>query len=276
MLIFDIGAHHGEDSEYYLKKGFKVVAFECAPNNINYLKQLFESEIETGALVLETKAVISEGGNGKQVEFFVDEHSVWGTVYFEWSSRNSRLNSTSQPILVDTIDPLEIYSKHGLPFYMKIDVEGSDIDVLRSLVVVEYQLRPKFVSVESSKVSWKSLMQEFSIFKDLGYTKFAVVQQSRNHKKVSRLVAPDGRIELFRHKRHSSGPFGEDLHVKWMSYDKAIDKYRMIFVKYQLFGDDGIFSPRKIKLRFVRRLYVYALLILQLLPGWFDTHAMRE
>lgn len=30
-LIFDLGMHHGHDSEYYLKKGFQVVAVEANP-----------------------------------------------------------------------------------------------------------------------------------------------------------------------------------------------------------------------------------------------------
>lgn len=30
-LIFDLGMHHGHDSEYYLKKGFRVVAVEANP-----------------------------------------------------------------------------------------------------------------------------------------------------------------------------------------------------------------------------------------------------
>jgi hypothetical protein len=31
-LIFDIGAHRGEDTEYYLRRGFRVVAVECEPS----------------------------------------------------------------------------------------------------------------------------------------------------------------------------------------------------------------------------------------------------
>lgn len=31
QLIYDIGAHLGEDTDFYLKKGFKVVAIEANP-----------------------------------------------------------------------------------------------------------------------------------------------------------------------------------------------------------------------------------------------------
>jgi hypothetical protein len=32
-LIYDVGLHLGEDSEFYLKKGFNVVAVEANPVN---------------------------------------------------------------------------------------------------------------------------------------------------------------------------------------------------------------------------------------------------
>ena len=30
-LIYDVGLHHGEDTAFYLKKVFRVVAFEACP-----------------------------------------------------------------------------------------------------------------------------------------------------------------------------------------------------------------------------------------------------
>jgi len=37
-LIFDIGSHKGEDTDFYLKKAFKVVAFEANPKLIAHCK----------------------------------------------------------------------------------------------------------------------------------------------------------------------------------------------------------------------------------------------
>ena len=31
-LIYDVGMHKGEDTELYLKKGFRVIAFEADPD----------------------------------------------------------------------------------------------------------------------------------------------------------------------------------------------------------------------------------------------------
>ncbi len=30
-LIYDVGMHKGEDADYYLKKGFRVIGFEAIP-----------------------------------------------------------------------------------------------------------------------------------------------------------------------------------------------------------------------------------------------------
>ena len=45
MLVFDIGAHLGEDTEYYLARGFDVIAFECMPENIKQIQDKFPKEI---------------------------------------------------------------------------------------------------------------------------------------------------------------------------------------------------------------------------------------
>jgi len=40
-LIFDVGMHKGEDTDFYIKKGFDVIGFEANPELIKYLKKLF-------------------------------------------------------------------------------------------------------------------------------------------------------------------------------------------------------------------------------------------
>jgi hypothetical protein len=51
-LIFDIGCHEGQDSDFYLRKGFTVVAVEANPALCVQLKQRFSQEIEDGQFTL--------------------------------------------------------------------------------------------------------------------------------------------------------------------------------------------------------------------------------
>ena len=55
----------------------------------------------------------------------------------------------------------------------------------------------------------------------------------------------------------------------------GIRKYKIIFIWYFLFGDDGILAPRKIKNIMLRRKYSRLLNRLRL-KDWYDTHAKRE
>ena len=38
-LIYDVGLHKGEDAEFYLHKGFRVVAFEADPDLIAFCRE---------------------------------------------------------------------------------------------------------------------------------------------------------------------------------------------------------------------------------------------
>ena len=44
-LIFDIGFHKGEDTRYYLYRGYDVVAVDAAPDMIAQGKRMFRSAL---------------------------------------------------------------------------------------------------------------------------------------------------------------------------------------------------------------------------------------
>ncbi len=46
-LIYDVGLHRGEDAEFYLRKGFRVVAFEANPDLIQTCQAQFSDSIRT-------------------------------------------------------------------------------------------------------------------------------------------------------------------------------------------------------------------------------------
>ena len=81
MLVFDIGAHLGEDTEYYLARGFNVIAFECMPENIKRIQDKFPKGILDKRLILETRALLVGGGEDREATFFVDKISFWGTLH---------------------------------------------------------------------------------------------------------------------------------------------------------------------------------------------------
>lgn len=255
-VVFDVGAHKGEDSDFYLKLGYSVVAIEANPYLAENLRKRFSSEISEGRYTLIDKAV---GESGETITFYVNEDvSVWGTANREWAERNRRRGTHSKAIQVDSIRFSDVVKQHGCPHYLKVDIEGADMLCIEGLRDVE--CRPKYISLESSITSWKEVLREFDLFEELGYTRFALVNQRKPHKSgqftnrsgvpVSHTFADD-----------ASGPFGEYLQCEWLTKREAISRYKRIFLLYKTMGNDTLLAGVG------RRLG---------LDYWFDTHAMRQ
>lgn len=255
VVIFDVGAHKREDSEFYLKLGYSVVAIEANPHLAEHLRKRFAREISAGRYTLIEKAI---GKSLETITFYVNtDVSVWGTTSPEWVERNRRMGAESMAITVESMPFSEVVRQHGCPYYLKVDIEGADMLCIEGLKSVEY--RPKFVSIESSKTSWKDLLREFEALEELGYTRFAVVNQKLH--KNGWFKGRTGESVKHSFEEGASGPFGEHLQCEWLTKQAAIRRYARIFMQYKVLGDNTLLGGLG------RRLG---------LNGWYDTHAMRE
>jgi FkbM family methyltransferase len=264
-LIYDVGAHLGEDSQHYLAKGFKVVAVEANPDLASHLRKRFASEIADGRLKL-VECIISEE-TGHQT-FYVDKtRSVWGTAYPQWAARNARLGSKSHEIRLPSRPFGEIMKRFGVPYYLKIDVEGADMLCVEALRFIDK--RPKYVSIESEKASWVRLLHEFDELERLGYRNFKVINQENVHARHPHVRGVEGNAAAFVYEPGSSGLFGRDLPGRWLTRREALLKYRLIFLHYYLFGDDGKINGWWIT-KILRRIPILGRITR---PGWYDTHA---
>jgi FkbM family methyltransferase len=236
-LIYDVGGHMGEDTDFYLRKGFKVVAIEANPVLAERLKDRFKTNLSDGSLVLIDAAIAENTG---EVDFYVNQSlSVWGTIRPAWAERNAAVEgSLSKLIKVKATSFPEVLSKHGVPYYLKIDIEGADLLCLEGLI--EKPDKPKFVSIESEKRSWHALLHEFEMFNKLGYSRFKIVDQAHIDLQKPPNPAAEGSYVEYSFEPGSSGLFGEELPGKWLTKHQAIRRYRLIFLRYRLFGDFGI------------------------------------
>ena len=50
QCIIDVGSHNGDDVDFYLKKGFKVVAIEANIELCNFMRDRFSDYIKNGIL----------------------------------------------------------------------------------------------------------------------------------------------------------------------------------------------------------------------------------
>lgn len=264
----------GEDSDFYLQKGFRVLAADASKKLCEILMERFAIQIEQGKFKIVNYAITDEDHNS--ITFYENvDNSVWGTVFEQWDERNKKFGTKSIKQVVETIrlDSLvlqEVEADEVLE-YIKIDIEGADMLALKSLANVKR--KPKFISIESEKRSWSNLEEEFKIFKKLGYSKFKIVDQSRIESQVCPSPAKEGGFVDYKFEPGCTGLFGDELPGEWLSEEEALKVYKKIFSRYYFFGDYGILNN---KLIMKNRLLNKVMGIFKLKyphVGWYDTHA---
>lgn len=168
-IVFDIGAHGGDDCSVYLELGYRVVAVEANPKLIIDLKERFRKEIEAEDLVVLNYAIANK--DNELMDFFINEDS---------SKSSVREIAQVKPIKVISQRLQTILQHYGNPFYCKIDIEGSDLVALESLGVK----LPTYISAEVSgrSISEIQLVPEY-LFETInclyakGYKQFKLVDQ---------------------------------------------------------------------------------------------------
>lgn len=260
-LIYDVGAHAGEDADFYLKLGYRVVAVEANPHMAEHLRRRFGSEIEAGRLTLVDRAIGEQVG---EATFYISKgRSVWSTADPRWAERNERMGIDSETVTVPVVRFIDVMKEHGCPVYLKVDVEGADMLCVEGLA--EADALPEYVSIESNKTSWDELVREFEVLESLGFTRFQVINQRRHPCGEFRDLA--GRTVHYSFEKGASGPFGDQLDGPWLTKDEALQRYRRIFLMYRLVGDTTI-------LRRILRVLPGPNLLMKYI-GWYDTHAKR-
>lgn len=271
-LIYDIGMHRGEDTDFYLKKGFRVIGFEADPELAAHCQDRFSEQITGDELTVVEGAILQVADNDYNpgtVTFYRNrDHSVWGTVMSSWAHRNELLGTVSEKIEVPVINFTDCLMRYGIPHYMKIDIEGMDLVCLQALL--NFQHKPDFISVEAQKVVYNELVTELNLLSQLGYNKFKAVQQSGISRQREPNPTMEGRYANYRFKNGGSGLFGHDLPLHWQTQQQITKQYKNIFWQYRLFGDNAVL-PHFAVGRFLIK--VLSKLLDKPVPGWYDTHA---
>jgi FkbM family methyltransferase len=237
-LILDIGGHLGFDSEFYLKKGFRVVTVEADPYIANELEQkLIQYRIDR-KLIIVKKAISDHYG---YVEFTKHKlHSDWGSVNPEW---NQKYEDEVEQIKVPCITLSYLLSIYGSGYYMKVDIEGGDCMCIKQLKGFPL---PKYLSVElltpnniiTNNVNCLELISEII---NLGYKKFQLVDQSKNHLTKCPNPAREGNFVDYEFNGYCSGLFGKELpEDKWVDIDKIILPYIHYFYGIKCCSDESL------------------------------------
>ena len=172
-LVFDIGANNGDDTAYYLRRGFRVVGVEANPEMVAWCERRFQEEIRADRLVLLNVGLAAEEG---VASFFVSEgnRGVWSSLDPELASRG---NLVARQIAVQARSLHGLMQEYGVPFYLKIDIEGADHLCLRD---IDHTDAPAYVSFEASD----GRLEDLFLLVRAGYTRFKLIDQLAGFRQV--------------------------------------------------------------------------------------------
>jgi FkbM family methyltransferase len=130
-LVFDVGANAGEYSRTFLRLRANVVAVEPNPDCLGKLRGIRPKS----RFKIEPVAVGEKPG---RATFFCGSSSPLATVSKEWidvASHSKRFagQDWKRKLEVEMTTMNELIRKHGSPFFIKIDVEGYEKEVLFGL-----------------------------------------------------------------------------------------------------------------------------------------------
>ena len=229
--VFDIGMYDAADTAYYLESGHKVVAVEANPVLVERATARFTREIEAGRLICINAAVSSDSS---PVALNISGDDLGSSSIFADRVTHRRPLGT---VTVPGVTVGELIARHGVPFYMKVDIEGADRMCVLGLT---RDARPHFLSFEIGG-DFEELMEHVQ---ELGYTRFKIVDQvtfrelanqdSLYDRAIRRLVRYLGYAEPALIRRagrffiagRSSGPLPPETDGRWYPGAEIISRWR--------------------------------------------------
>jgi FkbM family methyltransferase len=269
-LVFDIGMHNGDDTAYYLARGYRVVAVDANPVMCAKARERFAGDISAGQLSVRNVGIAETPG---EQEFWVSSATSRSSFHAEHATR-SGAQATS--IRVETMPFRQLIEEEGTPFFAKIDIEGSDSLCLEDLAGTESH--PEYLSFEASIGHANA---DIKLLESLGYRSFKCIRQNDHLEITPRNVVYQGEfrrvlkglewlprigirgvIQRVHYRRRpingrkfsgcSSGPLSVELPGRWLTADEVLSVwYQLIAYSLRVYASGRLTPPNE----------------------WFDIHA---
>lgn len=210
-VIYDFGANNGDDVPYYLMKADLVVCVEANSELCERIRKRFQREITDGHLVIEN-CVLTDKEHSGQVEFYISRRSH---VLSHFLKPPNDAQGNFEKVYLPSKTAVSIVEEYGAPYYIKIDIEHYDAQILRHLF--EFGIRPPYISAESHSADVFSLLVGLGGYNSFKLVEGGSVSDVYSRRTVKRLRENDEVSHSF--PRHSAGPFGNDIDGTWMSAD---------------------------------------------------------
>lgn len=152
-LIFDIGANKGNKIKVFRKMGFEVIGLEPELTALSTLEYRFKND--------KNVKIVNKGVSNQEGEldiFITASRSGLNTLNQKWTeiveeNKDGRWNYNQRfkrAYKVKVITLQELIEQFGIPYFIKIDVEGLELNVIKGL----HKL-PPFISFECNLPEFK-------------------------------------------------------------------------------------------------------------------------
>jgi FkbM family methyltransferase len=208
QVIYDFGMNNGDDLEYYLLKGVRVVGVEANERLCSIVRERFSEHIKDGRLTV-LNVALTEVEIDDPLTFYIHKSNH---VLSQLPTPPPDTIHLFEPVQVRGRTPAGIIREFGPPLYVKIDVEHYDQAVLSNLFSAN--IFPPEISAESHSV------EIFSLLVVNGYNAFSLVEGSTVATKYrNAMIRTAQGLRPFTFRYHSAGPFGEDIRNRWEDRD---------------------------------------------------------
>ena len=161
-VIVDVGMHDGQDTIYWLFRGFRVVAIDANVERAVLSRPLIALALRTGQLTI-LHAIVSTADAPPSAIFYRHKTaSELSTMFVAPTERH-----LFDPMVIKTTTCARIIQQFGAPLYLKIDIEGADGACIHSLS--NQSGRPLYVSTEDPLL--------LSALQQMGYRRFKLIPQ---------------------------------------------------------------------------------------------------
>lgn len=253
--VIDVGMNDGSDTAYYLHCGCRVIAIEANPQLAEVATRRFAREIAEGRLIVLNVGIAPSEG---VADFYVASNHQWSSFSPEVASRRGM--QIVATVRVPCVPLSSVLLEHGVPYYIKIDIEGYDLYCLESL---SHDTVPPYVSVEFAHGMEHRLLNRLL---ELGYDRFKLLNQvtythnrpifdyelgarvgrklyrMRPLRPVIRRVLPRADFDTFPSEfdwtfaEGASGPFAEQTYGPWIDVAEVLRRHTALSKIYKKAG----------------------------------------
>ncbi len=147
-LIFDVGANKGNKVKAFVKMGFQVIAVEPEKKSLSTLRYRYS---QNKKVTIIDKGVSDQQGMLKM--HIADDRSGLNTLSDKWvdsledteENRWHKQHAFKNSYEVNVTTLKDLFNEYGLPYYLKIDVEGFEVNVIRGM-----NRTPEYISFETN------------------------------------------------------------------------------------------------------------------------------